>query len=91
MWLIQCSRAQRTVYHWWGYALLGVLAIHSLLEYPLWYAYFLGVAALTLGMLDTTTYRLELRRLGRLSLATILLLGCCPWGKCCRITVIWKC
>ncbi len=75
MWLIQCSRAQRTVYHWWGYALLGVLAIHSLLEYPLWYAYFLGVAALTLGMLDTTTYRLELRRLGRLLLAAILLLG----------------
>ena len=75
MWLIQCSRAQRTVFHWWGYALLGVLAIHSLLEYPLWYAYFLGVAALTLGMLDTTTYRLKLRFLGRLSLAAILLLG----------------
>jgi O-antigen ligase len=75
MWLIQCSRAQRTVFHWWGYALLGVLAIHSMLEYPLWYAYFLGVAALTLGMLDTTTYRLELRRLGRLSLAAILLFG----------------
>ena len=75
MWLIQCSRAQRTVYHWWGYALLGVLAIHSLLEYPLWYAYFLGVAALTLGMLDATTYRLKLRCLGRLSLAALLLLG----------------
>ncbi len=74
-WLIQCGRAQRTIYHWWGYALLGVLAIHSLLEYPLWYAYFLGVAALTLGMLDTTTYRLKFRCLGRLSLAAILLLG----------------
>ncbi|CAH1211791.1 conserved membrane hypothetical protein [Candidatus Nitrotoga sp. BS] len=75
MWLIQCGRAQRTVYHWWGYALLGVLAIHSLLEYPLWYAYFLGVAAFTLGMLDTSIYRLKLRCLGRLSLAIVLLLG----------------
>ncbi|MEQ1741545.1 MAG: Wzy polymerase domain-containing protein [Candidatus Nitrotoga sp.] len=75
IWLIQCGRAQRTVYHWWGYALLGVLAIHSMLEYPLWYAYFLGVAALTLGMLDTTTYRLKLPFLGRLSLGAILLLG----------------
>ncbi|CAH1905729.1 conserved membrane hypothetical protein [Candidatus Nitrotoga sp. HW29] len=75
MWLIQCGRSQRTVYHWWGYALLGVLAIHSLLEYPLWYAYFLGVAALTLGMLDTTIYRLKLRGMGRLALAVILLLG----------------
>ena len=75
MWLIQCGRAQRTLYHWWGYALLGVLAIHSLLEYPLWYAYFLGVAALTLGMLDASVYRLKLRCMGRLSLAVILLLG----------------
>ncbi len=75
MWLIQCGRSQRTVYHWWGYALLGVLAIHSLLEYPLWYAYFLGVAAFTLGMLDTTIYRLKLRGMGRLALAVILLLG----------------
>jgi O-antigen ligase len=75
MWLIQCGRSQRTVYHWWGYALLGVLAIHSLLEYPLWYAYFLGVAALTLGMLDTTIYCLKLRGMGRLALAVILLLG----------------
>jgi len=81
MWLIQCGRSQRTVYHWWGYALLGVLAIHSLLEYPLWYAYFLGVAALTLGMLDTTIYRLELRFLGRLSLAAILLLGVLSLGQ----------
>ncbi|MBK8569787.1 MAG: O-antigen ligase C-terminal domain-containing protein [Nitrosomonadales bacterium] len=81
MWLIQCSRAQRTVYHWWGYALLGVLAIHSLLEYPLWYAYFLGVAALTLGMLDTTIYRLKLRSLGRLALATILLFGMLSLGQ----------
>jgi O-antigen ligase len=75
MWLIQCGRSQRTIYHWWGYALLGVLAIHSLLEYPLWYAYFLGVAALTLGMLDTTIYRLKLRCMGRLALTAILLLG----------------
>ena len=75
MWLIQCGRSQRTVYHWWGYALLGVLAIHSLLEYPLWYAYFLGVAALTLGMLDTSIYHLKLRSMGPLALAAILLLG----------------
>ncbi|MEO6421235.1 MAG: Wzy polymerase domain-containing protein, partial [Candidatus Nitrotoga sp.] len=75
MWLIQCGRAQRTIYHWWGYALLGVLAIHSMLEYPLWYAYFLGVAALTLGMLDPTTYSLKSRYRGRLSLGVVLLLG----------------
>ncbi|MDP1871113.1 MAG: Wzy polymerase domain-containing protein [Gallionella sp.] len=61
--------------HWWGYAVLGVLAIHSMLEYPLWYLYFLAVAALLLGMLDETHYRLQLRGVGRLSVAAILLLG----------------
>ena len=75
LWVRQLRGAPRTIYHWWGGGLLAVLAIHSLLEYPLWYAYFLGVAALTLGMLESTTYRLELRNLGRLSVASVLLLG----------------
>ena len=75
LWIRQWLKAPRTLYHWWGGSLLAVLAIHSLLEYPLWYAYFLGVAALTLGMLDGTAYRLDLRIVGRLSMASILLLG----------------
>ena len=75
LWFWQARSEQRTPYHWWGCALLVMLAIHSLLEFPLWFAYFLGVAALTLGMLDTTTCRLELRGMGRLSVAAMLLLG----------------
>jgi O-antigen ligase len=66
---------QFTLYHWWGYAILAVLGIHSLLEYPLWYVYFVGVAAVMLGMFDTTTYRLELRNVGRASVAIMLVLG----------------
>lgn len=66
---------QFTIYHWWGYAILSVLGIHSMLEYPLWYAYFLGVAAVLFGMFDTETYKLELRNTGRLSVAVMLLLG----------------
>lgn len=75
LWLRQARSAPRSIYHWWGFALLAVLAIHSLLEYPLWYAYFLGVAAFALGVMDTTTYRLELRNIGRWSVAAMLLLG----------------
>ncbi len=67
--------AQLGAAHWWGYAALGVLAIHSLLEYPLWYAYFVAIAALLLGAFDETRYRLELRNIGRVSIALILLLG----------------
>ncbi len=61
--------------HWWGYAALGVLAIHSMLEYPLWYIYFVAVAAILLGALDETSYRLKLHITGRLSVAAVLLSG----------------
>jgi len=74
-WGWQLHRAPRTIYHWWAAGVLAVLAVHSLLEYPLWYAYFLGIAALTLGILDNTSFRLELRNVGRLSVGLIILLG----------------
>lgn len=34
---------------WWLISLLAVLSIHSMLEYPLWFTYFLGIAAILLG------------------------------------------
>lgn len=74
-WLYGLRRAAPSAAHWWGYAVLGVLAIHSLLEYPLWYTYFVAVAAILLGALDETRYRLELRHVGRMSVLAILLLG----------------
>ncbi len=73
--------AQFTLYHWWGYAVLGVLGIHSVLEYPLWYLYFMGVAAILLGMFDTESYRLELRNAGRVSVAAMLVLGALSLGQ----------
>jgi O-antigen ligase len=35
---------------WWLLALLSVIGIHSMLEYPLWYMTFLGIASLLLGL-----------------------------------------
>jgi hypothetical protein len=75
LWIFQVFREHRTIYHWWGYILLAVMGIHALLEYPLWYGYFIGIAAVALGAMESKTYRLELRGLGRLSVAMILLLG----------------
>ncbi|OGS83111.1 MAG: hypothetical protein A2061_03415 [Gallionellales bacterium GWA2_59_43] len=75
LWLNGVRRAPLDAAHWWGYAALGVLAIHSLLEYPLWYTYFVAVASILLGALDETRYRLELRAVGRLSVMAMLLLG----------------
>ncbi len=74
-WTFQAYRQERTLYHWWGYSLLAVLGIHSLLEYPLWYTYFLGIAAILLGMLDATRFRLELGVAGRAFMVLTLVLG----------------
>ncbi len=73
VWLNGVRRSVMTASHWWGYAVLGVLGIHSLLEYPLWYVYFLAIAATLLGVLDETRYRLY--SVGRITLTTLLLLG----------------
>ncbi len=45
------------VYGWWLLTLLSVLALHSLSEYPLWYAYFLGLFALLVGAGDVAVWR----------------------------------
>ena len=75
LWLWQIRGTQRSIYHFWGYAILSVLAIHSMLEFPLWYAYFIGIAAILLGALDNTTYRLKMFNLGRLLVTTMLIVG----------------
>ena len=80
-WQTVMRKAQFTLFHWWGYAVLAVLAIHSLLEYPLWYAYFIGIAAILLGLFDAASYKLELRNVGRLSVAVIVLLGAMSLGQ----------
>jgi hypothetical protein len=52
-WLQALSRVLKQALHlehWWIMALLGVVAVHSMLEYPLWYTYFLGIVAILLGM-----------------------------------------
>lgn len=75
VWLHGLRRTAMSAAHWWGYAILGVLTIHSLLEYPLWYSYFMVIAAILLGALDETRFSLELRSVGRMSVAAMLLLG----------------
>jgi O-antigen ligase len=74
-WQSVIRKTQFDIEHWWGYGVLAVIAIHSQLEYPLWYLYFIGIAAVLLGVFDKDSYCLELRQVGRLSVAVIVLLG----------------
>jgi O-antigen ligase len=52
-WAKQFLRQQWTLAHAWCALVLGIGAVHSLLEYPLWYSYFLGPTALLLGATDS--------------------------------------
>jgi O-antigen ligase len=65
---------------WWLLGLVAIIGIHSLLEYPLWYTYFLGVFAFLLGAGEVRTLDLNrlsqaARRLLKLVLALILIYG----------------
>ncbi len=61
-WLIGQRRATLDLPRWWLLALVSVIAVHSLLEHPLWFAYFLGIAAVSLGLLSENNLTLRLGR-----------------------------
>ena len=69
-------RQPRTAAHWWMWAAALVLAVHSMLEYPLWYTFFLGFAAVVLGMGEARTIKLPVPA-GRAAAG-----GCC--SRCWR-------
>jgi O-antigen ligase len=48
-WLAALRPAMLDLQWCWLLGVLAILAVHSLLEFPLWYAYFLGIPALLLG------------------------------------------
>jgi len=62
LWFADLKTATFDLEWWWLLALLLVIGIHSMLEYPLWYSYFLGVVAVLLGLGAERTW--ALRRVG---------------------------
>ncbi len=50
------------IHAWWLIACLSILFLHSLDEYPLWYAHFLGLFMLFLGMGESRALRLPFAR-----------------------------
>jgi O-antigen ligase len=76
LWAADLRRVRLDPESWWLLSLLGIIGVHSLLEYPLWYSYFLGMAALLLGLGDQR--RLHLRRAlaARIAIGAGILAGC---------------
>jgi len=60
---------------WWVLAVLAVPGLHGMIEYPLWYAYFLGVTAVLLGAADARERVIAAGRMPRLVATVTLLAG----------------
>jgi len=74
-WLAGLRGVRLTLEHWWLLGLLGVISVHSMIEMPLWYAYFIAVAAIALGLGATRFVALKSSMLSRVALVLILAVG----------------
>lgn len=73
LWAWHARRELRHPCGFWIWATLAVFALHSMMEYPLWNAYFLGIAAVVAGIGETRILKLQQARLVRL--ATVVAIG----------------
>lgn len=79
LWVAGLVRQPRTPATWWIWAIALIVAIHSMLEYPLWYTFFLGLAALVLGLGEPHTVKLQLGQQGRTGRVLVLGLLALGW------------
>src|SRR6185503_17545421 len=79
-WIAGLRRAKLDAEWWWLLALLAVIGIHSMLEHPLWYAYFLGMASLLLGLGSERHIGVTHGGAARAATALIIFLGCVNLG-----------
>jgi O-antigen ligase len=74
-WIAGLRRIALSLEWWWILASLAVIAIHSMLEYPLWYSYFLGVASILLGLGAMQVRSIRMAGAGRAMVVVALALG----------------
>jgi O-antigen ligase len=75
LWLADLRRVALDAHWWWLLAVLSVIGIHSLLEYPLWYSYFLGPAALLVGLGAPRVLHIRFEAALRLAVALCVVAG----------------
>lgn len=75
LWFADLRRATMDSCWWWLLALLSVIGVHSMLEYPLWYSNFLGPAALLLGLGAHRMLRVRFGGVVRLAVAVCIFIG----------------
>jgi hypothetical protein len=74
-WLHEQLKADLTLERWWIIATIVIIAAHSLVEYPLWYSYFLCVFAVNVGASSERTLCFKSMHLNRLAIAAATVLA----------------
>ncbi|HZX31584.1 MAG TPA: Wzy polymerase domain-containing protein [Rhodocyclaceae bacterium] len=74
-WALGIVRTHLTPQIWWVGAVAMVLGIHANLEYPLWYGFFLAIAALVAGAASPSNHVLQVGRAAPYILAAFLVLS----------------
>lgn len=77
-WIMGFARRAWRVEHWWIACALAIAGIHSLLEYPLWYSFFLGISAVLLGASDRPAFTIHNGMRGALLSALVVAAGIVP-------------
>ncbi|MDP1657973.1 MAG: Wzy polymerase domain-containing protein [Methylotenera sp.] len=84
-WIRGIQWREFTLETWWMLGLLVVIGLHSMLDNPLWYAYFLGIAAFLLGAGEEKHHAIKLPAFGQIAgragLAGLMLLGAVNLGS----------
>jgi len=75
VWLKRLPQSAAAAESCWAGAVILVLGLHSLIEYPLWHSYFLGLVAVVAGALGPP------RALGKRLAPVALTLGLLTWGS----------
>jgi O-antigen ligase len=71
----------RDLERWWIVAAVGIMLLHSMVEYPLWYAHFLGPFALLLGLGERRSFTPRRQRIIVVALAGAVLVGALVLGS----------
>ena len=74
LWWVSRFREKAGIHGWWALSVVAILCVHSLLEYPLWYAYFLGPFALFVGAGDSAVWHIGSASRSRI-VAAVLCIG----------------
>jgi len=80
LWLGTFSWSRPRLDEGWLFAILAIEAAHSMVEFPLWHANFLGMTALLLGAAAQPAVRLRYSRARQVALAIVFVAGTATLG-----------